>query len=124
MYLNHKVQPLNSTSLNDLNDSDKLFGLPRRIVAVESLIFLGYQYQSFRSYLNSILLHEQEHIHSEQFYLQIISLTTTLRKPIYMPAISQVFDVSSILMLMSKVDWEIKDVVYEHSDYVDYIIQV
>lgn len=55
----------------DLMDSDTLFGLTERIVAVESLVFLSIQFQILHNYLN-YLLTDQMNNTLHQFYTQVI----------------------------------------------------
>lgn len=46
----HKVKQPHLSSIVDLSDPEKLYGLAERAAAVESLIFLGQQYENFKSY--------------------------------------------------------------------------
>lgn len=119
----HKVRQPQASSIVDLNDASKLYGLTERIVAIESLIFLGQQYETFQFYLNSITLQDQEKNLLNQFYLQTIPSSSALRKPIYMAAISRAFNVPNTLNLISKVNWELEDVSSQHSSYVDSLVQ-
>ncbi|XP_011505781.1 PREDICTED: coiled-coil domain-containing protein 132 [Ceratosolen solmsi marchali] len=123
VFSDRKIHQPYLSSIIDLNDSSKLFCMLERFVAVESLIFLGQQYESFKFYLDSIIFHKEDQRYLNQFYLQTVTSTTALRKPVYMAAISKAFDVSNILILMNKVDWELKDVISQHSEYIDYTIQ-
>lgn len=122
VFLTHKIHQPCLSPVIDLNNSNKLFGLMERVVAVESLICLGQQFTVFQFYLNSLLVDDKENSYVNQFYQQTIPLTTALRKPVYMASISRAFDTPSILNLMNKVDWELKDVATEHSGYIDFLI--
>jgi hypothetical protein len=123
-FSNKKIHQPYLSSIINLNDSSKLYCLLERFVAVESLIFLGQQYETFKVYLDSLVSHEKDRRYLNQFYLQTVTSTAALRKPIYMAVISKAFDVSNILMLMNKVDWELKDIISQHSEYIDYIVKV
>lgn len=56
--------------------------------------------------------------------MQTIASAVDLRKPVYMAVTSQAFDVANILNLMNKVNWEVTDVMSQHSNYIDALIQV
>ncbi|XP_046752243.1 syndetin isoform X1 [Diprion similis] len=118
----HKVtQPYLSTIVN-LTQPEKIHGLMKRVIAVESLIFLGQQYEILRPYLEHLVA-SPCHGFLHQFYSQTIAAATDLRKPVYMAAASQSFDVGSILTLMSKVNWEVRDVMSQHSSYIDNLLR-
>ena len=116
-------QPKMSPTVN-LTQPEKLHGLTERAVAVESLIFLGQQYESFKYYFEHLIANSPERNHLQQFYMQTIPSATDLRKPVYMAVVSQALDVAGVLNLMTKVNWEVRDVMSQHSSYVDKILQV
>lgn len=119
-----KVRQPQLSSIVNLSQPEKLHGLTERIVAVESLIFLGQQYESLRPYLEHLIASSPQRGFLHQFYMQTIASAVDLRKPIYMAVTSQAFDVANILNLMSKVNWEVTDVMSQHSNYIDTLIQV
>jgi len=47
-----------------------------------------------------------------------------LRKPVYGRVICKAIDYNQVLSMMTKVNWEVKDIMCEHSRYVDYFLQV
>ncbi|XP_014216475.1 syndetin [Copidosoma floridanum] len=106
-----------------LNDPNLLFGLAERIVSTESLIFLGHQYETFQSYLYSVISEHEDKVYLNMFYNNTVLLSVQLRKPIYMVSISKFFDAKKILSLMSRVNWELKDVMSLHNTYIDVLIQ-
>lgn len=106
----------------DLTKPEKLHGLAERIVAVESLIFLSKQYEFLQEYLEH-LVPQTNKIMLQQFYTQNITSATHLRKPTYMTVIAQAFDLRQILLSMSKINWEIKDVMSQHNSYIDMILR-
>ncbi|KAL6266883.1 hypothetical protein P5V15_003711 [Pogonomyrmex californicus] len=118
-----KVRQPQLSSIVNLSQPEKLHGLTERIVAVESLIFLGQQYEGLRPYLEHLIASSPQRGFLHQFYMQTIASTTDLRKPVYMAVISQTFDVANILNLMNKVNWEVTDVMSQHSNYIDALIQ-
>lgn len=118
-----KVRQPQLSSIVNLSQPEKLHGLTERIVAVESLIFLGQQYEGLRSYLEHLIANSPQRGFLHQFYMQTIASTADLRKPVYMAVASQAFDVANILNLMNKVNWEVTDVMSQHSNYIDALIQ-
>ncbi|KAG7197018.1 hypothetical protein KM043_017553 [Ampulex compressa] len=118
-----KVRQPQLSSIVDLSQPEKLYGLTERIVAVESLIFLGQQYEGLKSYLEHLIANSPQRGFLHPFYMQTIASTTDLRKPVYMAVISQAFDVANILNSMSKVNWEVTDVMSQHSVYIDSLLE-
>lgn len=53
-----------------------------------------------------------------------IAVAVDLRKPVYSRVICKAIDYHQVLNMMTKVNWEIKDIMCEHSKYVDYFLQV
>lgn len=119
-----KVRQPQLSSIVNLSQPEKLHGLTERIVAVESLVFLGRQYESLKPYLEHLIGASPQRGFLHQFYMQTIASTTDLRKPVYMAVASQAFDVANILNLMNKVNWEVTDVMSQHSGYIDALLQV
>lgn len=119
----HKVQQPQLSPIVNLTQPERLHGLTERAVAVESLIFLGNQYESFRHYFEHLISNSQEKNYLHQFYEQTITSVTDLRKPIYMAVVSQALDITGVLNLMTKVNWEVRDVMSQHSSYVDKILK-
>lgn len=107
----------------EINSPENLYGLTARIVAVESLIFLAKQFDYLESYLESLVPNENTHI-INHFYKQTISVAADLRKPVYMAVASQSFDLRQSLISMSKVNWEVKDVMSQHNKYIDMLLRV
>jgi len=54
-----------------LTDANNFYGVSERIVAVESLVFLGEQYKLLHSYLNSLLTSDTSSYSLQQFYNQV-----------------------------------------------------
>ncbi|XP_049824964.1 syndetin isoform X2 [Aethina tumida] len=106
----------------DLNSGEKLYGLAERIVAVESLVFLSKQYEFLQEYLE-YLVPQTNKIMLQQFFTQNISSARDTRIPIYMTVVARTFDLRQILVSMSKINWEVKDVMSQHNSYVDMILR-
>lgn len=121
--LSHKVNQPSLSSIVNLTQPEKIHGLTKRVIAVESLVFLGQQYEILRPYLEHLVA-SPCHGFLHQFYSQTVASATDLRKPVYMAAASQAFDVGSILNMMAKVNWEVRDVMSQHSNYIDSLLRV
>lgn len=57
----------------DLSGRETLFGLTERIVAVESLAFLGSQFEYIQPYVMHLVPDEKKHL-LQHFYLQVGTL--------------------------------------------------
>nr|XP_050865737.1 syndetin [Vespula vulgaris] len=120
---NNKVRQPHLSSSVTLTQPENLYGLTERIVAVESLIFLGQQYENLKPYLEHLLGSSPQRGFLHHFYAHTIVCTTDLRKPVYMAVVSQAFDIANILNLMNKVNWEVTDVMSQHSNYIDTLLE-
>lgn len=58
------------------------------------------------------------------FYLKTVEVAIDLRKPVYGRVICKAVDYNQVLSMMAKVNWEVRDIMCEHSKYVDYFLQV
>ncbi|GFG36817.1 hypothetical protein Cfor_08649 [Coptotermes formosanus] len=116
----HKVPQPHIASVVDLRQPETLHGLAERIVAVESLVFLAKQLEFLHGYL--------EHLQGgssflQQFFSQTVTVTAELRRPVYMCVSASAVDFQMILSLMAKVNWEVKEVMSQHSQYVDVLLR-
>jgi hypothetical protein len=57
------------------------------------------------------------------YFLQL-AITDDLRRPVYMCVAWNVLDLRQLLGHMSKVNWEVRDVMSQHSPYVDIVLRV
>ena len=55
---------------------------------------------------------------------QTVQVTAELRRPVYMCVSACAIDFRVILSLMAKVNWEVKEVIGQHSQYVDILLRV
>lgn len=60
----------------------------------------------------------------EKCLYKTVEVAVDLRKPVYGRVICRAIDYNQVLGMMSKVNWEVKDIMCEHSRYVDYFLQV
>ncbi|VEN33781.1 unnamed protein product [Callosobruchus maculatus] len=117
-----KIPKPSLSPLVDLHKAEQLHGLAERIVAVESLIFLAKQYEFLQEYLE-YLVPQTNRIMLQQYCMQNIASASSLRYPIYMTVVAQVFDLRQILLSMAKINWEVKDVMSQHNSYIDMILK-
>ncbi|EEB14977.1 conserved hypothetical protein [Pediculus humanus corporis] len=116
-----KMVPSRISEMVDLSNKDNLFGLTERIVAVESLAFLGSQFDYIQPYLMHLVPDEKKHL-LQHFYLQTVASVSGVRRPSYMCVSGRIIDMNQILKEMSRVNFEVKEVMSQHSSYVDKIV--
>ncbi|KAL4225130.1 hypothetical protein ACF0H5_015823 [Mactra antiquata] len=106
----------------DLNNPNRMFGLPERIVAAESLVFLGEQLDFLQSYLETIIPQNKKAFLT-QFYSQTVNMAVELRKPIYWSVSCNVINYDIVLQHMASVKWDVKEIMSQHNSYVDILMQ-
>lgn len=106
----------------DLTCADKLFGLAERLVAAESLVFLAKQLEFLEHHLE-LLIPQQRRAPLQKFYTFTVNLAPELRHPIYGAVAVRALDYDHILNLMANVRWDIRDIMSQHSTYVDVLLQ-
>uniref|UniRef100_A0A914ED59 Coiled-coil domain-containing protein 132 n=1 Tax=Acrobeloides nanus TaxID=290746 RepID=A0A914ED59_9BILA len=90
----------------NINEQESLYALAERIVAVESVIFLGKQLELLKPVLESLLPTNFKGQGLQTFYKNILVITGDLRDCIYV-----------------SVNWDISDIQSQHNKYVDVLIQ-
>jgi syndetin len=132
--------PTPSQQNHDLQDPEQLFGLTKRINAVESCQSLLQQFDQLHGYLKYLLkeMNEQQaqqdsvdnnnendlHNAEDDDYLDNYAIECNqyvqdLRKPIYMCTTARVIDIPAVLTAMSKTKWDINHVPVGQSSYID-----
>ncbi|XP_072179287.1 syndetin-like [Diadema setosum] len=106
----------------DLNSNEGLYGLAERVVGTEALIFLASQFELLQPHLEAVIPASKKAF-LQQFYSQTVSVASDLRKPIYRGVASRCMDYDRILQLMLTVKWDIRDIMSQHSHYVDALLQ-
>jgi hypothetical protein len=96
-----------------------LAGLPQRLVAVESGVFLAEQLRGLLPYLASSLGPEQV-AGLDSFYAGTVAAAADLREPVYLAAVSASINTEVLLAMMGRVAWDIREVSTQHSAYVDH----
>ncbi|XP_077446385.1 syndetin isoform X2 [Stigmatopora argus] len=105
-----------------LSNSDTLYGLAQRVVATESLVFLAEQFESLQSHLDTMMPAAKKPF-LQQFYSQTVSTASELRKPIYWIVAAKAIDYEQMLLLMSGVKWDIREIMSQHNIYVDVLLK-
>ncbi|XP_051925217.1 syndetin isoform X2 [Hippocampus zosterae] len=105
-----------------LTNSGTLYGLAQRVVATESLVFLAEQFESLQSHLDTMMPAAKKPF-LQQFYSQTVSTAGELRKPIYWIVAAKAIDYEQMLLLMSGVKWDIKEIMSQHNIYVDVLLK-
>ncbi|KAK7862939.1 hypothetical protein R5R35_004896 [Gryllus longicercus] len=106
----------------DLGQSEVLHGLESRVVAVESVVFLAKQFELLHSYLEKIVAGTGSPF-LQQLYAQLVDVAADLRQPVYACVSSRAVGYVNTLNHMKRVDWEVKNVMSQHSQYVDILLR-
>lgn len=107
---------------HDLDDPEQLHGLIKRIIGVESCIYVLKQFEQLRGYLEHLLsLANCQQQLLNDYFLNAERYASDLRKPVYMCSMARVVDLQMLLIAMSKVKWDINQISTIHSSYIDSI---
>lgn len=107
---------------HDLCDPEALYGLAKRVIAVESCVCLLQQFGQLRGYLEHLMsAAECERQTLDEYFQNAERYSMDLRKPVYMCSMARVVDLQAILISMSKVKWDINQISSVHSSYIDTI---
>ncbi|KAK6190358.1 hypothetical protein SNE40_002246 [Patella caerulea] len=120
--LRDKICPAVISPCVNLDDVKGLYGLPERIVAVESLVFLSEQLEFLQPFLESMIPVNKKAF-LQQFYTQTVKIAVELRRPVYKHVSLRSVDYDSILQQMNTVKWDIKDIMSQHNSYVDTLLK-
>ncbi|ESO01150.1 hypothetical protein HELRODRAFT_82402, partial [Helobdella robusta] len=114
-----RIELVHLSSLIRLDSADDLFGLRSRIVATESLIFMSEQFKALKPYLYEALPIEKKGF-LEQYFLHTMNIVSDIRRPIYYPVVFDSLKLDVCLdMMVTQVRWDIKEIMSQHSTYVD-----
>ncbi|XP_052286176.1 syndetin-like isoform X2 [Dreissena polymorpha] len=106
----------------DLKNPARMYGLAERIVAAESLVFLGEQMEFLLPHLEAIIPGNKKAF-LQQFYSQTVNMASELRKPVYWAVSSRVINYEIVLQHMASVRWDVKEIMSQHNSYIDVLIQ-
>ncbi|KAL1403570.1 hypothetical protein pipiens_005635 [Culex pipiens pipiens] len=105
---------------DDLANPELMYGLQRRIVAVESGLGLIAQFRLMQDYLLGLLGADpaaQDRL--RQYVSDATECVPDIRKPVYMCVTARIVDLQNILHAMGKVKWDVNHVNVQHSSYID-----
>ncbi|XP_061412069.1 syndetin isoform X1 [Lethenteron reissneri] len=117
-----KVPCPHLSRLVDLIRTDTLYGLAERIVATESLVFLAEQFEFLQNQLDAMIPQAKKPF-LQQFYSQTVSTVGELRKPVYWMVAAKAIDYEHALLLMAGVKWDVREIMSQHSPYVDSLLK-
>lgn len=117
-----KVPSPHLSHLVVLTSGNTLYGLAERVVATESLVFLAEQFEFLQSHLDTVMPPAKKPF-LQQFYSQTVSTASELRKPIYWIVAAKAIDYEQMLLLMASVKWDVKEIMSQHSIYVDSLLK-
>ncbi|WAR02379.1 VPS50-like protein [Mya arenaria] len=117
-----KIPAPHLSPIVDLNNPERMFGLPERIVAAESLVFLGEQLEFLQPHLEA-LIPVNKRPFLQQFYSQTVNMAAELRKPVYWSVSLRVIPYDTVLQHMATVRWDVKEIMSQHNTYVDVLMQ-
>ncbi|XP_065179412.1 syndetin-like [Sycon ciliatum] len=116
-----RVQAPALSTMIPLDQLSSLYGLTRRMTAVESLVFLASQFESLLPHLE-VFVPQSKRAFLSQFHSQTVSIVPELRQPVYCGVADKMLDTGRLLQQMSSVKWDIRDIMSQHSHYIDYIL--
>uniref|UniRef100_A0A8C4QHW1 VPS50 EARP/GARPII complex subunit n=1 Tax=Eptatretus burgeri TaxID=7764 RepID=A0A8C4QHW1_EPTBU len=117
-----KVPCPHLSRLVDLNSSKGLYGTSERNVATESLVFLAELFEMLQNQLEAMIPATKKPF-LQQFYSQTVSIAAEVRKPVYWMVAARALDYEQALQLMITVKWDVREIMSQHSSYVDVLIK-
>jgi len=119
---NGKVRHPNFQDLIDLKNESSLYGLAERIVATESNIYIASQLDRLKTYMQ-YHIPESSWESIAQLIDQAALVSIELRKPMFAGVSCKSVDFPSIVSQMDKVNWDVKELMSQHSPYVDILLR-
>uniref|UniRef100_A0A5S6QLT1 Syndetin C-terminal domain-containing protein n=1 Tax=Trichuris muris TaxID=70415 RepID=A0A5S6QLT1_TRIMR len=116
------VNVKNVACLNQLNDCNGLFGLAERLVAVESLMFVGKQLESMLVSIEALLPHAKRAC-VLQFGAQTLKLVPQMRNFVCAVVARKAVNCGGIAERIAGADWDLTELMSQHSAYVDDVIK-
>uniref|UniRef100_A0A915IZN4 Syndetin C-terminal domain-containing protein n=1 Tax=Romanomermis culicivorax TaxID=13658 RepID=A0A915IZN4_ROMCU len=120
-YANEDIKNFDSFS-GVVRDDQSYSDLTKFIVASESMIFIAKQMKNLESVIN-VLLPSNRLSFNEQFFNQILSCVDDIRYPVYGRYCFLKIKWSFLLSSIESVNWDIQELMSQHSDYVTFILQ-
>lgn len=104
------------------NRQDYLNSIHERIVAAESLLFLAEQLENIFPLINECLPITLPNKNID-VYLNVLKETNKMRFPIYMHISKVAIDYQQICESISRVNWDLHDIMSQHNTYVDVLLR-
>ncbi|GFS12991.1 coiled-coil domain containing 132 [Elysia marginata] len=117
-----KIPPASMAPHVNLTMSSNLYGLAERVVATESLMFLVKQLDYLHPYLEELIPANKKAFLS-QFYSQTVHMASEVRKPVYSFVSSRCVAYDVVLQQMGTVRWDVREIMSQHSPYIDTLLQ-
>ncbi|XP_065897412.1 syndetin-like isoform X2 [Dysidea avara] len=108
--------------LLNLVDEKTFYGLSPRLVATESLVFIAKQFESLQPYCERCIP-ETRRGFLQQYFVQTVHNVDELRKPVYSQVSKKAINYAQMLTHMTTVKWDIKEIMSQHSQYVDNLLK-
>jgi len=116
-----KVASPNLSPMVDLSNSSVLYGFPHRLIGVESVVFISKQLRMVHQHLNSCIP-SKEKTYLDKFFSQTVDICTEFRAPIYRTVVEKSIQYDKIRQMMSTVKWDLKEIMSQHSPYIDALV--
>ncbi|XP_066969096.1 syndetin [Macrobrachium rosenbergii] len=116
-----KVQSPSLSPVVDTTSAESIYGLPVRVVAVESLIFLAHQLEALLPHIEPLIPQQRRTFWHRHF--NTCRYLASIRYHVYSTVAAQVIDYDAIQNRMTSVRWDINDLMSQHSQYVDVLLR-
>ncbi|KRY00453.1 Coiled-coil domain-containing protein [Trichinella pseudospiralis] len=121
MLLRYIVSANNSVISDELSSSENMFGLAKRVVCAESVIFVAKQLSEMMPAIVRLLPPDQRTL-LEDFNSKTLEIVCEMRAEICQIPCFEAFDFAAIEKAIANVNWEIGELMSQHSAYVDDIV--
>ncbi|KRZ54734.1 Coiled-coil domain-containing protein [Trichinella nativa] len=111
----------NSVISDELSSSENMFGLAKRVVCAESVIFVAKQLSEMMPAIVRLLPPNQRTL-LEDFNSKNLEIVCEMRAEICQIPCFDAFDFAAIEKAIANVNWEIGELMSQHSAYVDDIV--
>eukprot|EP01120_Amphizonella_sp_Union-15-10_P007467 TRINITY_DN2524_c0_g2_i1.p1 TRINITY_DN2524_c0_g2~~TRINITY_DN2524_c0_g2_i1.p1 ORF type:complete len:585 (+),score=77.44 TRINITY_DN2524_c0_g2_i1:122-1756(+) len=115
------ITPVKLSETVDVNQPLTLNALPQRATATESLSFIAETLNAVKPYIEG-LVSPSDAKHITNFYRQCVSIIPNLRAYIYKGLFAKMIKRSSLILSISSLKWEIKDISLQANPYVQTMI--
>ncbi|GMT20047.1 hypothetical protein PFISCL1PPCAC_11344, partial [Pristionchus fissidentatus] len=105
--------------------SDRIFALPERLVAIDSLEFVARQLDLTRPVVESLISQEDEKSSASlaDFYNQTLSCVPDVRWAILNAVASRALKLPLLVSTIGTTQWNVNELQSRHSTYIDFLVQ-